>query len=187
MAAMTPIAFPGKCTCCQHAADQKSKRSPFLADWLKEAGQSRLFLWGTLRRSSWLLRRPLLLERVGATIGYRQLRPHATTARTWTCERSTNGLVKLVEYQGRSVGSSWVVQVPVRLDSGLLLCRFTCSTVLYDELIVSATTHWVASFWAVSLDPLGWLASRFCFFSGVSPTATAPLTLLCCVLIKNYN
>lgn len=81
-----------------------------------------------------------------------------------------------------------IMQVPVSLDSGFFRCEFVVSTALNDELIVSATTHWVAVFWATtSMDPWSWPVFWFCFFSGVSPTAITPVILLCCFLINKYN
>lgn len=76
------------------------------------------------------------------------------------------------------------MQLPVALDSGFLLCESVFSTVLNNELIVSATMHWVAVFWATGLDPRSWLA---CLFSGVSPTAVTPVTSHSSVLVNKTN
>lgn len=81
-----------------------------------------------------------------------------------------------------------IMQLPVGLDSGFFLCEAVFSTVLNEELIVSATMHWVVVFRdATGLDPRSWLLLWFCLFSGVSPTAVTPVPLHNSVLINKYN
>lgn len=77
------------------------------------------------------------------------------------------------------------MQLPLGLDSGFFLSEAVFSTVLSDDLIVSATMHWVV-FWA-ALDPQSWLMFWFCFLSGVSPTDICSVPFNTSVLLNNNN
>lgn len=84
-------------------------------------------------------------------------------------------------------GPNLIMQLPDGLGSGFFLCESVFCTVLHDALIVSATSRWVSVFWAACLGPWCRLAFWFCFFSGVSPTAVTPVTVLCWSLVNKHN
>lgn len=72
-------------SCCGFSFSILNTDLPFLAGWLKESGQSRLFLWRSLWRDFWFLRRLLRRESLGATVSLRSwwLWSDVKTVFTW--------------------------------------------------------------------------------------------------------
>lgn len=162
----------------------QSRFLPFLVGWLKETGQSRLFLWRCLCRDFLFLRWLFVKEWIHATIGLRSgwRGSNSDTRFTWNSFLKVfvialKTLSWLIPHFGVYIDKrTSVIYSPVDLDSGFFLCEFVSWTVLSDELIVSATKHWVVVIWAAGLDPRTGPKFWLCFFSGVSPTAVTPVT-----------